>query len=69
MPNCRTGKKQLEECDIHIGCSLLKKGGGKKSQGQITFHTVHLQNTNAILGKIRKSSVNIRARSEKNQRM
>lgn len=64
MPNCRTGKEQLEECDTHIGCSLLKKQGE-----EITIHTVHLQNTNAILGKIRKSSVSIRARSEKNQRM
>lgn len=48
---------------------MLKKVGEKKSQGQITLHTVHLQNTNAILGKIKKSSVNIRTRSEKNQRM
>lgn len=30
MPNCRTGKEQLEQCDIHIGCSLLKKAGGKE---------------------------------------
>lgn len=67
VPNCRTGKEQLEECDIHTGCSLLKKGEGE----EITRvdHIAHCRIPMPYWGKIRKSSVNMRARSEKNQRM
>lgn len=40
MPNCRTGKEQLEECDTHVGCSLLKKRGEEITRADHISHCV-----------------------------